>query len=216
MEEANESRGERYLEYFTAILLGLTTTLGAVAAYYNTLWSGSANENFIHSVMNMNDANAGYLAVMNRATDNKLDEMKNDIYYVQWRNMREKKDADSAYFFSGLDTAFQNDLLHADAADFATSRYGKMMQERANELQVIYAASDSASKAALQKLEAGQKEGKHGDDFTLITVLYTVVLFFSGFASLRSSARLRMIYIVCATAVFVGTTVWFFMLPFPS
>lgn len=207
---------EKFLEYFTAVLLGLTTTLGAAAAYYNSLWSGSSNENFIHAVMNMNEANAGYLAVMNRATDNKLDEMKNDLYYVQWRQMREQKDADSAYFFSGLDTSFQSDLLHADAVDFASSRYGKMIEARNVELHHIIAAADSTSKSGLQKLEAGQKEGKHGDDFTLITVLYTVVLFFAGFASLRSSTRLRMIYLVCATTVFIGTTIWFLMLPFPS
>jgi len=210
-----ESKRDRFIEYFTAILLGLTTTLGALAAYYNSQWSGSSNENFIHSVINMNDANAGYLSVINKQTDNKLDEMKNDIYYVQWKNLSKAKDLDSVYFFSRLDTAFQSDLT-LGATSFETSRYGISIHAKEIELNEVILASDSTYKEALVKLETGQKEGKNGDDFTLITVLYTVVLFFAGFASLKSSPRLKMIYLICASTVFAGTTVWFCMLPFPS
>jgi hypothetical protein len=215
MPEENSTKRERFFEYFTAILLGLTTVFGALAAYYNTLWSGSSNEGFVKSVITMSESNAGYLLLFNKETDIKLERISDDIYYAEWKRSIWNKDPDSAYFFDKLHPASREDILKGNT-DFPTTAVYKKAQQDTAFLQEIYLSSDSAQKAASVQMETAQKEGKHGDDFTLITVLYTVVLFFAGFASLRSSMRMKMIYLSCATLVFAGTTVLFFILPFPG
>lgn len=215
MSEETSSGREKFLEYFTAVLLGLTTTLGAVAAYYNSLWSGSSNESFVKSIMTMNDANSTALAGFSKQTEIKLDRITDDIYYVEWKRAHWNKDPDTAYFFSKLSPESQADIRGGITQLDCTYVFQKMREDTLY-IDRINMLADSVSDEATKQIGLAQAEGKHGDDFTLITVLYTVVLFFAGFASLRSSMRMRLIYIVCATLVFTGTTILFFTLPFPS
>jgi hypothetical protein len=209
---ADESRKEKFIENVTAILLAFTTTFGAWSAYHNSLWGGKSNEKFIQSIMTLSNSNTSYLESLSDLSNTKLDEMKDDIFYVEWKNMVAQKDPDSAYYFSRLNPSLQTDILNGTSA--STNRYEAEMVEMYKLINEKLAASDSVYTEAIVQMGEGQKAGEHSDDFTLITVLYTIVLFFAGFASLKTSTRLKLIYLSCALVVFIGTTVFFFTLPF--
>ena len=213
MSEEKENRREKLIENFTAVLLAITTTFGAWAAYYSTLWGGKANEQSVQSIMTLSNSNTSYLEALSDLSNTKLDEMKDDIFYLEWKQMITNKDPDSAYYFGRLNPALQEDILKKTSD--STNKYDATLAENYNLINAKLASSDSVYAQAISTMESGQKAGGEGDRFTLITVLYTIVLFFAGLASLKTSHRLKLIYLVCSSLVFIGTTVFFFTLPFP-
>ncbi|MBC7863234.1 MAG: hypothetical protein IAF38_09680 [Bacteroidia bacterium] len=215
MSEEKSSKAEKFIEYFTAILLGLTTTFGALAAYYNSKWSGSSNENFVKSTISTSEASAGLLTSLNLSIIHRMDAITDDIYYTEWKRNYREKDPDTSYFFSMMSPERQTDLVKG-TPDLAETEVYKKQKADGDSVQLMLASCDSMFKVSENQMKVAQTEGGTGDDFTLITVLYTIVLFFAGFSSLKISGRLKLIYIVCAVLVFGVTTFMFFQLPFPK
>lgn len=213
MSEDQSSKREKLIENFTAFLLAITTTFGAWAAYNSTLWGGKSNEQFVKSIMTLSNSNTSYLEALSDLSNTKLDEMKDDLFYIEWKLMIAGKDPDSAYYFGRLNPSLQEDILKKTSD--STNKYEATLAETYNLINAKLASSDTVYAKAIATMESGQKAGGEGDNFTLITVLYTIVLFFAGLASLKTSHRLKLIYFACSSLIFIGTSIFFFSLPFP-
>lgn len=211
MSEKNE-KSDVY-EIFTTIIIGLATVLGALCAYYSSLWSGDSQTSYIQAINNQSVANTQYLEVLNDYTQFEMNEFKDDIIYAEWKKHLKSGDADADYYFSKLSEGFQKDLQE-DAEDI--SNYEKQQEAALEDIMTRFLQSDSLSQQARTIMEKGQKAGGYGDKFTFATVLFTVVLFFGGLASLKTKKHLKKVYLILAMIVFVFASITFLQTPFPG
>jgi len=218
-EETKNTAGEKEpekatkLEVIITILLGATTILGAFAAYCSALWGGEMQNSYTSSVTVTNHANTVYLEALNDLTAFEMNDMKDDIMYTQWKDNSEKGDVEDAnYFFSKLSEGLQKDLSD-NPKD--VSEYDK---EQASQLDSINARLDESvhmSDSAKTLMTKGNMANKYGDDFTLCTVLFTVVLFFLGLASLKSKSTMQKTYVIISCVILILSLIRMVTIPFP-
>jgi len=218
-EETKNTAGDKEpekatkLEVIITILLGATTILGAFAAYCSALWGGEMQNSYTSSVTVTNHANTVYLEALNDLTAFEMNDMKDDIMYTQWKDNSEKGDVEDAnYFFSKLSEGLQKDLSD-NPKD--VSEYDK---EQASQLDSINARLDESvhmSDSAKTLMTKGNMANKYGDDFTLCTVLFTVVLFFLGLASLKSKSTMQKTYVIISCVILLLSLIRMVTIPFP-
>lgn len=73
---------------------------------------------------------------------------------------------------------------------------------------------DTLAKEGDQKMEEASQANKLGDSFTLLTVFFTIGLFFAGLAAVLKVVSTRLTFVGLSTLVFVGTLVRMFFLKF--
>lgn len=201
------------LEVIITIFLGITTVLGAFAAYCSALWGGEMQTSYTQSVTVTNHANTIYLEALSDMNSFQVNDMKDDIIYSQWKDNTAKGDVeDATYFFSKLSEGLQKDLLD-NPKD--VSEYDK---EQARDLDSIMSRmheSDQLNDSAKVLLSKGNGANRFGDDFTLCTVLFTVVLFFLGLASLKTHSTMQKTYVILAVVILVSSLIRMVTIPFP-
>jgi hypothetical protein len=216
-EEKNQSpAGEEKatkLELTITILLGVATILGAAAAYFAALWGGEMQSSYSKSITETNHANTVYLEALNDLSAFEMDDLRDDIIYSEWKENLEKGDTeDATYFFSKLSEGFQKDLAD-NPGD--VSEYERQQLAAADSIQAQFKLADSMHDEAEELMKKGNDANKYGDDFTLCTVLFTVVLFFLGLASLKTKSSVQKIYVIMACAVLLLSFIRMVTIPFP-
>lgn len=211
--EKTEPEKATKLEVVITVLLGITTILGAFAAYCSALWGGEMQSSYTQSVTITNHGNTIYLEALSDLNSFEVNDMKDDIIYSEWKENTEKGDVeDAAYFFTKLSPGLQKDLAD-DPKD--VSEYDK---EQAAYLDSIMARLDESEKhndSAKVLLTKGNSANKYGDDFTLCTVLFTVVLFFLGLASLKTHSTMQKSYVILGVVILVLSLIRMVTIPFP-
>lgn len=201
------------LEIIITVLLGLTTILGAFAAYCSALWGGEMQSNYTQSVTVTNHGNTIYLEALSDLNSFEVNDMKDDIIYSQWKDNTEKGDTeDAAYFFTKLSPGLQKDLSE-DPKD--VSEYDKEQSAYLDSIMARMDEADHHNDSAKVLLTKGNGANKYGDDFTLCTVLFTVVLFFLGLASLKTHSTMQKTYVMLGVAIFVLSLIRMVTIPFP-
>lgn len=201
-------------ELIVTILLGAATVLGALAAYSAALWGGEQNSSYARSIAGTNEANTVYLEALNDLSAFEMNDMKDDIIYTQWKDNSAKGDVEDAkYFFSKLSPGLQKDLSE-DPAD--VSEYEKEQQATLDSINGQFILANEQHDAADSLMQKGNVANKNGDDFTLCTVLFTVVLFFLGLASLKTKPVIQKTYLVLACVIFVLSLIRMVTIPFPG
>lgn len=201
------------MEIFITVLLGATTILGAFAAYCSALWGGEMQTSYTQSVTVTNHGNTIYLEALSDLNSFEVNDMKDDIIYSQWKDNTEKGDVeDAAYFFTKLSPGFQKDLLD-DPKD--VSEYEKEQAASLDSINARMNESDHMNDSAKVLLVKGNNANKYGDDFTLCTVLFTIVLFFSGLASLKTHSVMQKTYVILAVVILVLSLAKMLTIPFP-
>ncbi|MEO8512300.1 MAG: hypothetical protein ABI543_01945 [Ignavibacteria bacterium] len=201
------------LEIIITVLLGVTTVLGAFAAYCSALWGGEMQSSYSLSIAKTNNANTIYLEALNDLTSYEMNDMKDDIIYSQWKENSEKGDVEDAqYFFSKLSEGYQKDLKD-DPKD--VSEYEKEQQSNLDSIKQSFHDSELMSDTAEVLMQKGNIANKQGDGFTLCTVLFTVVLFFLGLASLKTHSTMQKTYVILAVVILVLSLARMVMIPFP-
>ncbi len=76
------------------------------------------------------------------------------------------------------------------------------------------APGDALAKEAQAKMEEGIKANQIGDAFTLITVYFTIALFFAGLAAVLREDRTRLMLLGLSTVVFLFSLLRMILLPF--
>lgn len=210
---ANEDEKATRIEIIIAIMLGVTTILGALAAYFAALWGGEMQSNYSQSITQTNHANTIYLEALSDLSAFEMDDLRDDIIYSEWKENMEKGDKEDAdYFFSKLSEAFQKDLSE-NPAD--VSEYEKQQLATFETIKAQFKEAEEIHGKAEELMKKGGEANKHGDDFTLCTVLFTIVLFFLGLASLKTKASVQKIYVVLACFILVLSIIRMVTVPFP-
>ncbi len=201
------------LEIIITVLLGITTILGAFAAYCSALWGGEMQTSYTQSVTVTNHANTIYLEALSDLNSFEVNDMKDDIIYSQWKDNTEKGDTeDAAYFFTKLSDGLQKDLKD-DPKD--VSEYEKEQTAYLDSINARMKESEELNDSAKVLLTKGNNANKVGDDFTLCTVLFTIVLFFLGLASLKTHSAMQKTYVILAVVILVLSLVRMVTIPFP-
>lgn len=211
--EKHEPEKATKLEIIITVLLGLTTILGAFAAYCSALWGGEMQSSYTQSVTVTNHGNTIYLEALSDLNSFEVNDMKDDIIYSQWKENTEKGDTeDAAYFFTKLSPGLQKDLSE-DPKD--VSEYDKEQSAYLDSIMARMDEADHHNDSAKVLLTKGNGANKFGDDFTLCTVLFTVVLFFLGLASLKTHSTMQKTYVMLGVAIFVLSLIRMLTIPFP-
>ncbi len=201
------------LEIIITVLLGISTVLGAFAAYCSALWGGEMQTSYTQSVTVTNHGNTIYLEALSDLNSFEVNDMKDDIIYSQWKDNTEKGDIeDAAYFFTKLSPGLQKDLAD-DPKD--VSEYDKEQAATLDSIMARMSESDHMNDSAKVLLTKGNSANKYGDDFTLCTVLFTVVLFFLGLASLKTHSAMQKTYVILGVVILVLSLVRMVTIPFP-
>lgn len=201
------------IEILIAIMLGVTTILGALAAYFAALWGGEMQSSYSQSITQTNHANTIYLEALSDLSAFEMDDLRDDIIYSEWKENTEKGDTeDAAYFFSKLSEGFQKDLSD-NPGD--VSEYEKQQVTTFETIQGQFKEADDIHGKAEELMKKGGDANKYGDDFTLCTVLFTIVLFFLGLASLKTKSSVQKIYLGIACVVLVLSIIRMVTVPFP-
>lgn len=222
MAEENKTPGDKAadppekatkLEIVITVLLGVTTILGAFAAYCSALWGGEMQTSYTQSVTITNHGNTIYLEALSDLNSFEVNDMKDDIIYSQWKDNTEKGDnEDAAYFFTKLSPGLQKDLAD-DPKD--VSEYDKEQAASLDSIMARLGESEHLNDSAKILLNKGNSANKYGDDFTLCTVLFTVVLFFLGLASLKTHSTMQKTYVMLGVAILVLSLIRMVTIPFP-
>lgn len=211
--DAKDPEKATKLEIIITILLGATTILGAFAAYCSALWGGEMQNSYTSSVTVTNHANTVYLEALNDLTAFEMNDMKDDIIYTQWKDNTEKGDVEDAhYFFSKLSEGLQKDLSD-NPKD--VSEYDKEQAANLDSINARLNESVHMSDSAKTLMTKGNSANKYGDDFTLCTVLFTIVLFFLGLASLKTHSTMQKTYVMIAGVILVLSLIRMVTIPFP-
>lgn len=201
------------IEIAITVLLGVATVLGALAAYFAALWGGNQQSSYAQSISETNHANTVYLEALNELSQYEIDELSDDVVYSEWKENTEKGDQlDAEYFFSKLSVSLQKDLQ--DNPEDLTE-YTKEMTEKEKSIMMRFQEADTLFNSADELMKKGNEANGYGDDFTLCTVLFTVVLFFLGLASLKTKESLQKAYLGIGSVILVITVIRMLTLPFP-
>lgn len=217
-EETNKTGGDvpekaTRLEVIITILLGITTILGAFAAYCSALWGGEMQNSYTSSVTVTNHGNTIYLEALSDLNSFEVNDMKDDIIYSEWKENTEKGDAeDAAYFFTKLSPGLQKDLSD-DPKD--VSEYDKEQAAYLDSIMARLGDAEHYNDSAKVLMTKGNSANKYGDDFTLCTVLFTVVLFFLGLASLKTHSVMQKTYVIISVVILVLSFIRMVTIPFP-
>lgn len=212
-EKSAEPEKATKLEIIITVLLGVTTILGAFAAYCSALWGGEMQTSYTQSVTVTNHGNTIYLEALSDLSSFEVNDMKDDIIYSQWKDNTEKGDnEDAAYFFTKLSPGLQKDLAD-DPKD--VSEYDKEQAASLDSIMARLGESEHLNDSAKILLNKGNSANKYGDDFTLCTVLFTVVLFFLGLASLKTHSTMQKTYVMLGIAILVLSLIRMVTIPFP-
>lgn len=201
------------VEVIITVLLGIATILGAFAAYCSALWGGEMQSSYSKSVTETNHANTVYLEALSDMSAFEMDDLRDDIIYSEWKENLEKGDTEDAqYFFSKLSEGFQKDLAD-NPSD--VSEYEKQQAATLDIINGQFKEADKMHDGAEELMKKGNDANKFGDDFTLCTVLFTVVLFFLGIASLKTKEHLQKTYVIIAAIIMVLSLIRMVIIPFP-
>lgn len=213
MTEISKNEKSTKLEITITVLLGIATILGATAAFFAALWGGEQNSNYTKSISETSHANTIHLEALNEYSSFEMGDLKDDIIYSEWKNNVQKGDKEDAqYFFTKLSEGLQKDLAD-NPAD--VSEYEKEQEEKLTSIMTRFKESVENHKKAEELLQKGQDANKNGDDFTLCTVLFTVVLFFLGLASLKTKGSIQKAYVIMASIVLLLSIIRMVTIPFP-
>lgn len=203
---------DKYDLYIT-IILGLATLCGATAAYFSALWGGELQTSYTLAVNYRQEANTLYLDAANQKEDMEFSSFKDDMFYIEWKNNVEKGDPDADYYFSQLSDEYQADLKDGDGN--SNTNYEAGLTTRLENLDATFETADSLFNLSEQQLTYGQTANKNGDQFTLATVLFTIVLFFGGLAGLKATENYKRYYLIIAAVVFVLSLIKMLTSTFP-
>ena len=205
------------IDYAVAILLGVATILGALAAFYATLWGGNQAQFYVKGLMTTSDANTSYLEALEDYNSMGLTDFKDDFLEIQWKDAVNRNDkADADYFQSQMSDELQ--LIYEasdDSAQIAAVAYDKAIDGKETALIQQMDSAIIMNQEAKKAVALGNTANENGDKFTFVTVLYTIVLFFGGMAAVTDRLKLKLIYVITSIITFIYSTISMFLIPFP-
>lgn len=208
---------ETILEVVTAVVLGIATMGAAFAAYQSSLYNGSSLDHYSMSLVKSSSANAQTL----EAAQNFTYDM---ITWLEWKSRQV-----SAAKGEGNQAKVDNEVAQTIERDFMEDRMKSAIawakNESAKNGQLVHPTDSEEYALALMaeafdteieqeaEIEKARKDSSTGDKFTLSTVLFTIVLFFTGIAAVFKRLGLKTVMISIAVVFLLVSLVHILSLP---
>ena len=239
----NEQKGflsEDAIEVITVILLGITALLTAWATYVGSIHSGNQATNFAKSNNLSSDGNSRYNeAAQNLAQDmetwNTIASYETDIIYadsvgdeesieekakkLQWfcsdnltDDMAEAIGYDVAGFSDGKDDTKEILAWLNDESDIA-------INSPFNNKEFVdgyYAEALDVLDESQQVLETGQQDNAKSDKFSLVSVIYSVVLFLLGIVGVFKNKNNKVIVLAISVVCLLIAFIFMLTIPLPA
>ncbi len=230
--EEKTKKKEAVIEIITVIMLGITALLTAWASYVGSIHGGNQATNYAKS----NNLSAEGNSMYNEAAQNIMQDMQlwNQISELQVEIMY----ADSIDDEDALEEAtykmlfIVNDSIPEAMAEHIGWTYefedssdilAWLDQEEAMtspffDEEYVNSYYDDALSVLAESEEViaqGQEDNNNGDKFTLVTVIFSVVLFLLGIVGVFKIPRNKTIVLVISMVAFVAALVFMLTIPLP-
>lgn len=205
------------IEIVTAIVLGLGTTGAAYAAYQASLYDGNSLDAYTEGLLKSSEASKKTLEAQNNFTYDM-------ITWMEWQGHIVASEK-----LSGKDAEVQQALADSIASDFIEERLklamewsdkesakqGKFVSPLESEDYAIelFAEAFEAEDGMKKTIETARKANGTGDEYTLLTVLFTISLFFAGIATVFKRDTVKLGLLGAGTALLIFTAIKLFGLP---
>lgn len=227
------SKNDAIIEVITVVLLGITALLTAWASYVGSIHGGNQATNYAKSNNLSAEGNSMYNeAAMKVMQDmqlwNQISEYQVEILYAESIDDEDALE-EAAYklLFIGNDSIPEymaeyigwsydfedsSDILawldtdDAMNSPFLDEEYENSYYEEALD---ILAESEAV-------IEQGQQDNANGDKFTLVTVIYSVVLFLLGIVGVFKITRNKTIVLIISIVALIVAVVFMFTIPLPT
>lgn len=200
----------RLVETWSAVLLSVTVVLTAWSAFESSKWSGAMSIDF-------SKASSARIQASTAATDAAAARQVDLSVYSLWLQMKAARNEQAAgyveeRFTRRFRTAFNEWVAQGGAtgsrtaplSPFALASY---VPPGSREQVALNARADALTREAL-------RNNQRGDNYTVLSVLFAVVLFFAALATRFVNRRLQVGMLLFASAAFlVGVA---FLLVFPK
>jgi len=209
---SNLERSRERIEVYNTIVLAITTLAVAWSSYQASLWNGIqtfdlaasnkysrlAQQKIIQAGQSMAMEEAVIIGFVNAVYDRNM--ARADFI------MKGVKPELSKIMSDWLQTRpFENPT--APLHPMATAGYQELMQKRTGE-------SEKLGELGQQSYDEGRKANLNGDTYSLLTVLFSMVMFLGAIATKLSRIQLRLIVTVIASVICIGVLlVLFFYMP---
>ena len=206
-EEKEESRGKT-LEMVAVIILSITTVLTAWSAFEASKWGGAMSIAFSQASATRIES-AGSEATANARSTNQLG------LWTQWAGATATGNSQLAAFLSDrfpepLATAHEDWLAAGGTAAGAPASPFDMPSYVLPEQVEAAALSDRAG----QQFQIALRNNQRGDNYTILTVLFATVLFFTALAARVRAVRSQQVLI--GTALVFGLVGVVLLVAFPK
>lgn len=193
---SSEKFAER-IEFFIAVILGITAVLTAYAAWQSSLYDGNQASCYAAGTAAIADANSLYneadqLFVQDMNTWNRIVDLRIDIAFAEDKGNSE----DAERYQWKLDQIMYDNVSDSlsEAIDWADSQaeYASPF-EMEGYSESYYIDADDMYNEGQEKIQEGEKNNNLGDQLGLVTVIYAVVLFLLGIINTFKSTRTKLI-----------------------
>ncbi len=197
-EDPSSHNHDEWIELFSVVLLSVTAILTAWTGFQSSKWGGAMSISFAQA------STARIEATQLEGDANRKGSIQVAMF-TQWAQAAYEKDKGletflEARFPEPLNTAFDAwialDPLNNPAAPASPFQ---MPEYQIPEL----AESNEADARADAKYDEALENNQRGDNYTVLTVLFAIVLFFTAMATRIRSRRSRMGLLIAASTLFV-------------
>ncbi len=209
--DAQRERRSYIIEILTAILLGLASIGAAYAAYQASLYDGNSLDKYSEGISKAGEASGKQLEAQGGFT---LDM----ITWMEWQSRIIANGPNDVVAQSIYDDFMEERLklaLEWSEKESKGKTYAHPMDSPDYAVELFSPAITVQETSAAAMAEA-RKANDTGDQFTFVTVLYTIVLFFAGIATVFKRDPVKLSLLVMGLALFVLSTFKLLQLPAAS
>lgn len=221
MEESQpDARSERrgyMIELVTALVIGAATVGAAWATYQESLYGGQSLDSYNAGIAKLADSNTKNLEAAQGYTFDMITWMEWQSRTIAAEKLRgdaaktEQEIAD-AILTDFMEERMKNALVWAEEQSEKQKRFVHPTDSDEYAVSLFgdaFTAKDESDKA----IDAARQANETGDHYTLVTVFFTIVLFFAGIATVFKREPIKTAMLAMAIVLLVGTGVRLMGLP---
>lgn len=202
-EKSTSDRWKEAADIFTVVLLSLTAVFTAWCGFESSKWGGAMSISFSQA----SSARISAASFEGQARDNRALDL---TVYAQWLEAKANK---GPQYVEYIESRFRPDFVVAFEEWQATDM--EALSPFALESYIPEGQEDAAKYSALadEKFQEALDNNQRGDDYSILTVLFALVLFFAAVSQRNTVPWTR--WFLLALAVVAGTVATVIMTTLP-
>lgn len=221
-KNGSEKKSEKLsnlIEIVSALIIGISTILGAFSAYQSSLYDGMSNEDYNKAVATINAANSEYVY-------NNQIIMEDVMYWIQlneYKALSENPNDSMSLRYKALAEQMEEEVPFEliQAIEWADEENAKNpYKERVvfynydNYIDNLNRYANKLMSKGNDIFTEGQNYNNLGDKQTLVTVVFAIVLFLGSMASIVKRNLIKVIFFTSTVLLFLYSTFQMFQVPF--